>query len=62
MINGIETHGRPYGAVILDDEGTQVGIIYAYDWWEFQPVVRKLEDNLISVVPKVYAGNNRGAP
>ena len=62
MINGIETHGRPYGAVILDHEGTQVGIIYAYEWWEFQPVVRKLEDNLISVVPKVYAGNNRGAP
>ena len=39
MINGIETHGRPYGAVILDHEGTQVGIIYAYEWWEFQPVV-----------------------
>ena len=62
MINAIETHGRPYGAVILDHDGTQVGIIYAYEWWEFQPVVRKLEDNLISVVPKVYVGNNRGAP
>ncbi len=62
MINAIETHGRPYGAVILDHDGTQVGIIYAFAWWEFQPVVRKLEDNLISVVPKVYVGNNRGAP
>jgi hypothetical protein len=62
MINAIETHGRSYGAVILDHDGTQIGIIYAFEWWEFQPVVRKLEDNLISVVPKVYAGNNRGAP
>jgi hypothetical protein len=62
LVNRIETHGRPYGAAILDHDGTQVGIIFAYEWWEFKPVVRKLEDNLISVVPKVYAGNNRGAP
>ena len=62
MISAIEKHGRPYGAEILDHDGTQVGIIYAFEWWEFKPVVRKLDDNLISVVPKVYEGNNRGAP
>ena len=62
LVKGIETHGRPYGAVILDHAGTQVGIIYTFGWWDFQPEVRKLDDNLISVVPRVYAGNNRGAP
>ena len=62
LVKGIETHGRPYGAVILDHAGTQVGIIYTFEWFDFQPVVRKLDDNLISVVPRVYAGTGKGAP
>jgi hypothetical protein len=57
LVKGIETHGRPYGAVMLDHDGTQVGIIYTFEWSEYQPVVRKLEDNLISVVPRAYVGN-----
>ena len=62
LINRIETHGRPYGADIFDNSGKKAGVIYTFEWWNFQPLVRKLEDNLISVVPRVYVGNNQGAP
>ena len=47
----IEKNGNPYGADILDPAGKQAGILYNFKQRDFQPHVRMVEDNLISVVP-----------
>ena len=54
LVKGIEKNDNPYGADILDPAGKQVGILYTFKQENHQPLVRKVEDNLISVEPHYY--------
>ena len=56
MVKGIEKKGKPYGAEIYDHAGKQVGILYTFEQFEYQPFLRKLDDNSICVVPQFYIG------
>jgi hypothetical protein len=53
LVKGIGKNDKPYGADILDPAGKQVGILYTFKQQQplHQPLVRMIEDNLISVVP-----------
>ncbi len=59
LIEGIEKKGKPYGADIYDHAEKQVGILYTFEQFEYQPFVRKLENNSFCVVPQYVKGSDR---
>jgi hypothetical protein len=62
LVKGIDKIGRPYGATLFCPARKQVGVLYTNEVWEYKPLVRLLQDNVVYVSPKVYTGNNQGAP
>jgi hypothetical protein len=44
------THNRPYGSVILDPSGKQIGIWYSI--WDYTPVIFK-GDNIVQIYPPI---------
>ncbi len=59
LVKGIEKKGKPYGADIYDHAGTQVGILYTFEQFEYRPFVQMLENNSICVVPQYVIGIDR---
>ena len=53
------THNRPYGSVILDPSGKQIGIWYSI--WDYTPVIFK-GDHIVQIYPPIMPDplNNGG--
>ncbi len=59
LVKGIGKKGKPFGADIYDHAGTQVGILYTFEQFEYRPFVQMLENNSICVVPQYVIGIDR---
>ncbi len=59
LIKGIEKKGKPYGADVYDHAGKQVGILYTFEQFEYQTLVRMSENNSICVLPQHAIGIDR---
>jgi len=60
LVEGIEKNARPdrkpYGVLLSDPAGKQVGFLYVMINRNYQPRIRVLKDNRINVVATVYVG------
>lgn len=60
LVDGIGKNNRrdrkPYGVVLSDPAGKQVGILYVMISRNYQPRIRVFEDNRVNVVASVYVG------
>ena len=51
-----KSNRKPYGVLLFDPAGKQVGILYVNINRNYQPRIRVLEGNRINVVATVYVG------
>ena len=60
LVGGIDKGSRgdrkPYGVLLSDPAGKQVGVLYVMINRNYQPRIRVFEDNRVNVVATVYVG------